>query len=84
MIRIAIRQTRRRIRREIQPKPPALNFERSIGEKSAQRIAQERGHGIIKNTQSWAELHEKLARAGLRFERKGSGAIIKVGEFLGN
>ena len=71
---------RRRIRREMQPKQPALDFERSTGEKSAQRIAQERGHGIIKNAQSWAELHEKLARAGLRFEKKGSGAIIFVGE----
>ena len=71
---------RRRIRREVQPKQPALDFERATGEKSAQRIAQERGHGIIKNAQSWAELHEKLARAGLRFEKKGSGAILFVGD----
>lgn len=71
---------RRRIRREIQPKPPALDFERATGEKSAQRIAQERGHAIIKNAQSWADLHEKLAQVGLRFERKGSGAIIFVGD----
>lgn len=71
---------RRRIRREVQPKQPALDFERSTGEKSAQRIAQERGHGIIKNAQSWAELHEKLAHAGLRFEKKGSGAIVFVGD----
>ena len=69
---------RRRIRRGVQPKPPALDFERATGEKSAQRIAQERGHRIIKNAQSWAELHEKLAQAGLRFEKKGSGAIIFV------
>ncbi|WP_291447681.1 DNA-primase RepB domain-containing protein [Desulfovibrio sp.] len=71
---------RRRIRREMQPKQPALDFERSTGEKSAQRIAQERGLGIIKNAQSWAELHEKLARAGLRFQKKGSGAIVFVGD----
>lgn len=71
---------RRRIRQEIQPKPPALDFERSTGEKSAQRIVQERGHGIIKNAQSWSELHEKLAQAGLRFERKGSGAVIFWGD----
>lgn len=69
---------RRRIRRGVQPKPPALDFERATGEKSAQRIAQERGHRIIKNAQSWAELHEKLAQAGLRFEKKGSGAILFV------
>ena len=71
---------RRRTAREIKPKQAALDFEHATGEKSAQRIAQERGHGIIKNAKSWAELHEKLARAGLRFERKGSGAIIFVGD----
>jgi hypothetical protein len=62
------------------PKAPALDFEHATGEKSAQRIAQERGHTLIKNAQSWLELHEKLAAAGLRFEQKGSGAIIFVGE----
>ena len=71
---------RRRTTREIKPKQAALDFEHATGEKSAQRIAQERGHGIIKNARSWAELHEKLAEVGLRFERKGSGAIIFVGE----
>ncbi len=71
---------RRRTAREIKPKQAALDFEHATGEKSAQRIAQERGHGIIKNAKSWAELHEKLAGADLRFERKGSGAIILVGE----
>lgn len=71
---------RRRTAREIKPKQAALDFEHATGEKSAQRIAQERGHGIIKNAKSWAELHEKLAGVGLRFERKGSGAIIFVGD----
>ena len=71
---------RRRTAREIKPKQAALDFEHATGEKSAQRIAQERGHSIIKDAQSWPELHEKLAEAGLRFEKKGSGAIIFVGE----
>lgn len=62
------------------PKAEALNFEAHTGDKSAQRIAQERGHAIIQNAASWAELHRKLAAAGLRFEKKGSGAIIFVGE----
>ena len=61
------------------PKPPALDFERATGEKSAQRIAQERGHAIIQDAKSWAELHAMLASVGLRFERKGSGAILFVG-----
>ena len=71
---------RRRTAREVKPKPAALDFEHATGEKSVQRIAQERGHDIIKNSQTWAELHKKLAGVGLRFEKKGSGAIIFVGE----
>jgi hypothetical protein len=62
------------------PKGKALDFETRTGEKSSQRIAQERGHGNIKNATTWTELHGKLAEAGLRFERKGSGAIVFVGE----
>lgn len=71
---------RRRTAREIKPKQAALDFEHATGEKSAQRIAQERGHDIIKNARSWAELHEKLVGVGLRFEKKGSGAVIFVSE----
>ena len=52
------------------PKGPALDYEAATGAKSAQRIAQERGHALIKNAQSWLELHEQLAAAGLRFEKK--------------
>jgi hypothetical protein len=61
------------------PKAAALDFECATGEKSAQRIVRERGHCIIKNAESWQELHEKLAKTGLRFEKKGSGAIVSVG-----
>lgn len=71
---------RRRTAREIKPKQAALDFEHATGEKSAQRLAQERGHDIIKNARTWAELHKKLAQVGLRFEKKGSGAIIFVGD----
>ena len=72
--------TRARREQKVQPRPEARDFERATGEKSAQRIAQERGHGIIKNAVSWAELHRELAEKGLRFEKKGSGAIIFVGD----
>ncbi len=71
---------RARRQHKVQPRPEARDFERATGEKSAQRIAQERGHGIIKNAASWAELHRELAAKGLRFEKKGSGAIIFVGD----
>ncbi|MBD5557439.1 MAG: relaxase/mobilization nuclease domain-containing protein [Desulfovibrio sp.] len=71
---------RKRLDSAVKPTPKAQDFERATGEKSAQRIAQERGHELIKNAESWAELHAALKQAGLRFEKKGSGAIIWVGE----
>ncbi|MBD5646390.1 MAG: hypothetical protein HDQ89_01805 [Desulfovibrio sp.] len=64
----------------VKPTPKAQDFERATGEKSVQRIVQERAHELIKNAQSWADLHISLKKAGLRFEKKGSGAIIWVGE----
>jgi hypothetical protein len=57
-----------------------LDVEHAIGEKSAQRIAQERGHNIIRDADSWEDMHRKLAEVGLRFEKKGSGAVIFVGD----
>ena len=66
--------------KKIQPRQEAMAVEHATGEKSAQRIAQERGHDIIKNATSWPELHQKLAEKGLRFEKKGSGGIVFVGE----
>lgn len=66
--------------KEIKPKQPALDFEHARGEKSAQRIAQERGYAIFTTAKTWDELHKGLDAAGLRFERKGSGAILFVGD----
>ena len=71
---------RARRQQTLQPGPKAQDFERATGEKSAQRIAQERGYGIISKATSWQELHQQLAEKGLRFEKKGSGGIIFVGE----
>ena len=58
----------------------AQDFENFTGEKSAQRIAQQRGRKVIEAATSWKELHEALKEAGLRFERKGSGGIVFVGD----
>ena len=60
--------------------PVAEGLENATGEKSAQRIARERGLDIIKEAASWRGLHEGLASVGLRFERKGSGALVWVGD----
>ncbi|MBQ8173424.1 MAG: relaxase/mobilization nuclease domain-containing protein [Mailhella sp.] len=60
--------------------PAAETLENATGEKSAQRIARERGHSIIMKATSWRALHEELAEVGLRFEKKGSGALVWVGD----
>jgi hypothetical protein len=58
----------------------AADFESATGEKSAERIAQEKGDRAIRKADSWAELHQNMQKAGLRFEKKGSGAVVFVGE----
>jgi hypothetical protein len=55
-------------------------MENRTGQKSAQRIAAEEGADLIHAARSWRELHEKLAERGMRFEKKGSGAILWVGD----
>jgi len=67
-------------REQMKPKPKAEDFENATGEKSAQRIVQERGHAVIQNASCWEELHAGLDMVGLRFVRKGSGAVIFAGD----
>ncbi len=43
-------------------------------------LFQERGHAVIRNALCWEELHAGLDAVGLRFVRKGSGAVIFVGD----
>lgn len=57
----------------------ARDFENATGEKSALRIAQERGAAIMAEASTWEELHRRLASVNLRFEKKGSGAVVFVG-----
>jgi Relaxase/Mobilisation nuclease domain/Large polyvalent protein-associated domain 7 len=64
---------------ERQPSGPARDFEERVGERSAQRIALEVAAPIIREARSWNEIHEALAREGIRFERKGSGSILWIG-----
>lgn len=71
---------RRTLEKEKKLSLKAQDFEHNTGCKSAQRIAQERGKKIIESAKTWQELHENLASVGLRFEKKGSGAIVFVGE----
>lgn len=58
----------------------AKDFENAASAKSAERIARERCAAILFGAQSWQEVHESLAEKGCRIERKGSGAVLLVGE----
>jgi hypothetical protein len=58
----------------------ARDIEAHTAAKSAERIGTEVAAPIIRTAESWEELHRKLAEQGIAFERKGSGAILKIGE----
>jgi hypothetical protein len=64
---------------------PAISTSARDGEahtaiKSAERIAQEIAAPIIREAKNWQELHVRLAKQGISFETKGSGAVFRVGE----
>jgi hypothetical protein len=50
------------------------------GEQSAERIAIEAAAPIIREASSWVELHARLQELGFRYERKGSGAVLWIGD----
>ncbi len=56
----------------------ARDFERRTGAQSAERRAQNEAAAVIAGAKSWGELHEGLAHLGMRYERKGSGAMLYV------
>jgi hypothetical protein len=60
----------------------ARDIEAHTAEKSAERIAHETAAPIIRDAKSWEELHKRLAEQGIAFERKGSGAILRVGDTI--
>jgi hypothetical protein len=66
--------------RELQPGSKARDHENATGEKSCERIAQEKAAPILLNAKSWAQVHEGLAQVDMRYERKGSGAILWMGD----
>jgi hypothetical protein len=43
-------------------------------------MARETGAALIRTVLDWAVLHEQLARQGMRYAHKGSGAVLWVGE----
>lgn len=66
-----------------EPTGHAKDKEIQTGEKSAQRIGIEQAAPIIAQATSWKELHAAMAEAGMQYQRKGSGAVVQVGnEFV--
>ncbi len=63
-----------------QPDQKKRDMENRTGEKSAHRIAIEDGAAIIKQAQTWEQLHRELAAKGMRYEKTGSGATVFVGD----
>lgn len=56
------------------------DMENRTGEKSALRVGIEEGAAIIEAAESWEQLHRELAPLGMRYEKKGSGAVVIVGD----
>jgi hypothetical protein len=73
---------RARPRGEGERRPSALarDFEERAGERSAERIAIENAAPVVRCARDWRELHAALAAEGMRFEKKGSGALLWVGD----
>lgn len=65
---------------EKQPSQPRRDMEVRTGEKSAERVGIEQAGPIIRAATSWADLHAQLGAQGMRYERKGSGAVLWIGE----
>jgi hypothetical protein len=76
----SVERTRLRGASERQPSAGAREFEERTGERSAERIAIDDAGPTIRRARSWGELHDSLTAKGLRFEKKGSGALLWVGE----
>lgn len=65
-----------------QPTTKAQAMEIQTGEKSAQRVGIEHAAPIIAKATSWKDLHQQMAAAGMQYQRKGSGAVVQVGNEL--
>jgi hypothetical protein len=68
------------VTRERQPCSTARDHENATGEKSCERIAIERAAPILASAKSWEQVHKDLRCAGMRYELKGSGALLWVND----
>jgi hypothetical protein len=58
----------------------ASDMENLTGEQSAIRRAQDIMKDKIKDLSGWEDFHNRLALGGMRYQRKGSGAVVFVGD----
>jgi len=65
-----------------QPTTLGRDFENQTGQKSGQRVAIELGADVMRRARSWDELRLLLAERDMRFERKGSGAVLWIGDVV--
>lgn len=57
-----------------------MDRENATGEKSCERLAIEKAAPLLAAEQNWAEVHSELVHVGMRYELKGSGAVIWVAD----
>lgn len=66
--------------RDRQPKARVMDRENATGEKSNERIAFEEAGPLLAKAPNWGQVHATLASVGMRYELKGSGALLWVGQ----
>jgi Relaxase/Mobilisation nuclease domain/Large polyvalent protein-associated domain 7 len=76
----SVERARPRDEQERKPSVRARDFEERVGARSTERVAIEDAAPAIRAAGSWREMHEALAEKGMRLERKGSGAILWIGD----
>jgi hypothetical protein len=75
-----LERARPRAHTERQASAGARDFEERAGARSAERIAFEEAAPVIRKARTWSEVHRQLGERGIRLERKGSGAILWIGD----
>ena len=61
-----------------QPTQRQIDAERRTGEQSAARVAIELAGPVIERAESWTDVHSGLRPLAMRYERRGSGAVVIV------
>ena len=58
----------------------ARDIEKHTGMESAERQIKQEAAKILESASNWEELHRELAARGIEFERRGNGAVLKLGD----